>query len=233
MEIKGFRETSFLDWDGKIVSVIYLPYCNFRCAFCHNEGLIISPQQYEEISPERIKKYLLEHQDFIDGICVTGGEPSLHKDQGLYDFLREIKNMGFLVKVDTNGADPKFLNELMDKKLVDYIAMDIKAPLNEKYAELAGEKVNLSDIQESIRILLPAKVSYEFRTTVAPALSIEDIGLIAKELRGAQKWVLQQFSPENCLDENYRKLKPYPKEKLEEMQKIAGQYINNVSLRGV
>lgn len=233
MEIKGFRETSFLDWDGKIVSVIYLPYCNFRCGFCHNKGLIANPQQYEEVPPEKIKKYLLEHQDFIDGICVTGGEPSLHKNQGLYDFLREIKNMGFLVKVDTNGADPEFLNEIIGKKLADYIAMDIKAPLTEKYSQVAGEKVDLSAIEESIKIVIRNLIHYEFRTTIVPNFSLEDIEAIAQKLQSAKKLVLQQFVPENCLDQSYRKLKPYPKEKLEEMQKAAEKYVANVSLRGV
>lgn len=231
--IKGFHETSFIDWDGKIVSVVYVGNCNMHCPFCHNSGLVERPQSYETIPLEKIEKFLAERKDFIDGICLTGGEPCLHKEKGLFEFLRRVKALGLLVKIDTNGTDPACLTEIIRQKLADYFAMDIKAPLDGKYARLAGTKINLDFIRQSITILMQSGMPYEFRTTVVPGmLDTEDIKKIAAAIAGAKKFVLQQFSPENCWDESLRSVVPYDIEQLTEMRLAAGQYVLNTVLRG-
>ncbi|MDI6732082.1 MAG: anaerobic ribonucleoside-triphosphate reductase activating protein [Candidatus Margulisbacteria bacterium] len=233
LEIKGLIETSFLDWDGKIVSALYVPGCNFRCPFCHNSGLVESPQSYETIALEQIENFLLGHKDFIDGICLTGGEPCLHKDRGLFEFMRRIKNDGFQVKLDTNGTDPDCLKRAIENKLIDYAAVDIKGPLDEKYDRSSGVKTDLDKVKQSIKIIMESGIQYEFRTTIVPTLlETADIEAIAKYIAGAEKFVLQQFVPENTWDNSLRKVKPYPREKLEEMVAAAKPHVTNTIIRG-
>ncbi|MFC1767573.1 anaerobic ribonucleoside-triphosphate reductase activating protein [Candidatus Margulisiibacteriota bacterium] len=234
LEIKGFIETSFIDWDGKVVSTLYVPLCNMKCPFCHNSGLVEKPGQYATIPIEHIKGFLLKHKDFVDGICLTGGEPFMHKDRGLFEFIGMIKDLGFKVKLDTNGTDPDALKKAIDGKLVDYVAMDIKAPFDDRYHKLCGKKIDLHKIKESAAVIMKSGILYEFRTTVVPdLLSTKDIEDIARGLRGAQKFVLQQFAPENTWDESLREARPYPKEKLEEMAEASKPYIKNTLIRGV
>ncbi|OGB86796.1 anaerobic ribonucleoside-triphosphate reductase activating protein [candidate division WOR-1 bacterium RIFCSPLOWO2_02_FULL_46_20] len=234
MSIKGFIKTSFLDWDGKIVSTLYVAGCNFRCPFCHNFGLIEKPQSYETVPRARIDKFLLEHKDFIDGICLTGGEPCLHKNSGLFEFLRHIKELGMQIKFDTNGTDPRCLKKAVDENLLDYIAMDIKGPLDERYDKLSGVKTDLTKINESIRFIRDSGVPYEFRMTVVPTLLERvDVRAVAKALAGAQKLILQQFSEKNCWDLSLRKIKPYAKEELEVMAGLAKEFVPDTFLRGV
>ena len=233
LTIKGFTQTSFLDWDGKVVSTLYVAGCNFHCPFCHNSGLIEKPQEYETIPLEKIEDFLLERKDFVDGICLTGGEPTLHKKQGLFEFLRKIKGLGFQVKFDSNGMDPGCLGDLVARKMIDYIAMDIKGPLDERYDKLSGVKTDLTKVKESIKLIMESGLGYEFRTTVVPTLlSPEDVSDIAKDLKGAKKFVLQQFVSAHCWDESLRKVKPYAKEELEAMAKACKPYVENVLVRG-
>jgi pyruvate formate lyase activating enzyme len=233
LEIKGFIETSFLDWDGKVVSTLYVAGCNFRCPFCHNSGLIEKPQDYETIPLARIQQFMLEHKDFLDGICLTGGEPCLHENRGLFEFLRRVKGLGFQIKFDTNGADPECLKKAIDQKIVDYIAMDVKGPLDDRYDKLSGVKTNLPRIKESIKIIMEKKVPYEFRTTVVPTLlETGDIEDIAKYIAGAEKFVFQQFAAEHAWDEALRTIKPYFREKLDEMAAVAKLYVANTVIRG-
>ncbi|MFA5840411.1 MAG: anaerobic ribonucleoside-triphosphate reductase activating protein [Candidatus Margulisiibacteriota bacterium] len=234
LEIKGFHETSFLDWDGKIVSVVYLPLCNLRCPFCHNSGLVEAPQSYSTIPKEKIFAFLDDHLDFIDGVCITGGEPTLHKDKGLFEFAREIKNRGLLVKIDSNGTDPDCLQKLIDENLIDYVAMDIKGPINERYSNICRTKVDIEKIKKSIGLIMSRKIHYEFRTTVVPTLlSFEDVVGVARSIAGAEKYALQQFKAENCWEPEMLKIKPYSKEELELMAKAAQAYVSNTILRGV
>lgn len=233
LEIKGFIETSFLDWDGKIVSTVFVPYCDFNCPFCHNYGLVEDPKQYETVPVEKIEAFLKEHKDFIDGICLTGGEPCLHKDKGLFEFLKKIKAAGFQIKIDTNGNDPETLKKIIEGKLADYIAMDIKGPLNEKYEKLSGVKIDISKIKSSIKLIRESGIPYEFRTTVVPTLlDIKDIEDIAKEIKGARKFILQQFVAKNTRSEELREVQPYDKAQLEEMIQAARSYVKDTVLRG-
>jgi pyruvate formate lyase activating enzyme len=195
LDLKGFLDVSFVDWDGKVCSVVFLSRCNFRCPFCHNVNLVLYPETLETIPFEIIEKNLKRQKDWIDGVCITGGEPTLNST--LPDLCSKIKKMGFLVKLDTNGTNPTMLKELVDSKLVDYIAMDIKAPLTlEKYSKATDvntEKL-LENVKTSIQILKESNIDYEFRTTVVPTLhKVDDVKQICQSLQGCKKYVLQEF----------------------------------------
>lgn len=221
-----------MDWDGKIVSTLYVSKCNFRCPFCYNHKLILHPEKFKTISFEYIKEYLLEHKDFVDGICLTGGEPTIYDD--LPKFLNKIKSLGFKIKLDTNGYDPKMVNKILKENLVDYIAMDIKAPLNEKYEKSAGVSVDLKRIKKSIRLIMDSQIEYEFRTTVVPKLLIrKDIIEIAKEIKSAEKYVLHQFQPSQALNEDLRKIKPFESNEIKDMARVAKKFVKNIKVRGL
>ena len=231
LKIKGFIETSMVDWDGKVSSVIFLPGCNFRCPYCQNGLLISSPEKLKTIPFEEIKKYLSGHKKWIDGVVLTGGEPTIHKD--LKHLIKKIKDLGFLVKLDTNGSNPKMLKQLIKAKMIDFVAMDLKAPLDERYNKACGVKVDIKKIKESIKIIMEGKIDHEFRCTVVPTIIDEDgIEAMARSIEGAKKFVLQQFQPEHAMDEKMKILEPYPKEKLEKLSKIASKYVKT-KLRGI
>ncbi|MCW4014929.1 MAG: anaerobic ribonucleoside-triphosphate reductase activating protein [Candidatus Bathyarchaeota archaeon] len=195
MDVKGFVDISFVDWDGQIASVVFLPTCNFRCPFCHNVNLVLNPEKMETIPFEYIEDEFKRQNGWTDGVCITGGEPTLHSD--LPELCSKIKQMGFLVKLDTNGTNPVVLRELMDSKLVDYVAMDVKAPLTgDKYSKATGVDAEnlLENVKESIRLLMQSNIAYEFRTTVVPTIhDLADIQQICRSLKGCKKYVLQKF----------------------------------------
>src|SRR5512135_851580 len=149
IEIKGFLETSFLDWPGKLCSVLFLPLCNFRCPYCHNHPLVFHPEQYADISLEVVLNRLRSLKNWIDGVCISGGEPTLHR--GLPLLIQEIKRKKFLVKLDTNGSNPQMLRDLIENKSIDFVSMDVKAPLDPfHYSRSAGVPINMKPILESI-----------------------------------------------------------------------------------
>src|SRR4030043_620779 len=165
IEIKGFLETSFLDWPGKLCSVLFLPYCNFRCPYCHNHPLVFHPEQYATISLEDILSRLHSLKNWIDGVCLTGGEPTLHAD--LPSLIQEIRRHGFLVKLDTNGSNPAMLENLINAREIDFVSMDVKAPLDSfSYHRLTGLSIDINAILRSIEILKRGEVEHEFRMTV-------------------------------------------------------------------
>jgi pyruvate formate lyase activating enzyme len=236
VDIKGFINLSLVDWDGQLSSVIFLPNCNFRCPFCYNSTLVLHPEKVETIPFERVEDYLKKQRSWIDGVCITGGEPMLHKD--LPDLCSKLKKMGFLVKIDTNGTNPTMVKELIEGELVDYIALDIKAPLNvEKYSKAIGvnaEKL-LGKVKETMRILMGSKMDYEFRTTVVPTLhEEEDIKEICDGVRGCKKYVLQKFDVslgKTTIDPNFSKLKPFTDEEMSMFLAVAQKFLPNVKLR--
>lgn len=232
LEIKGLIESSLLDWDGKIVSTIFLPGCNFRCPYCHNHKLVLAPKKMRTIPLNRIKKHLLKHRDFIDGVCITGGEPTIHKD--LPELLREIKEWGFSIKLDTNGSNPKMLRRLINEKLVDYVAMDMKAPLKfAKYKKAINKSPDLKNLKKSVDIIMNSGIGYEFRTTVVPTIvELDDIPEIGKAVKGAKRVVLQQFLPKNAMSKKMRKIKPYNREDIELFAKKALKYVQDIQIRG-
>ena len=231
--IRALIETSLIDWDGKITSVLFFDKCNFACPFCQNWELIKSPKKFPIIDWQAFEKKLKEKKGWVDGVVLSGGEPLVDKNE-VSSIARKVKKMNLQVKIDTHGAFPETLKELLDSQLVDYVAMDIKAPLDERYYVAAGKKVDLKKIKESIAILMSNRVDYEFRTTCVPGIidevAIEEIG---KVIKGSKKWALQAFVPENARHEKYRK--PLVKDYVSDMKKLAGiakKYIENAVLRG-
>ncbi|MBA7465961.1 7-carboxy-7-deazaguanine synthase [subsurface metagenome] len=232
--IKGMIETSLLDWDGKIVSTLYTPYCNFRCPYCQNAGLVLNPDQYETIPFEVISNFLINHRNWIDGICLTGGEPCFF--EYLPEFLEKIRNLGMEIKLDTNGTFPKMLQRVIDRGLVNYVAMDIKAPLNfnayEKSTRIKSKEL-LEKVRESVDLIIHSGVDYEFRTTVVPNLhSEEDILEIAREIGRAKKYALQNFSNRETMDPEFQKISPYKIEELEKICELCLQYVQCCVVRG-
>ncbi|NOZ63899.1 MAG: anaerobic ribonucleoside-triphosphate reductase activating protein [Caldiserica bacterium] len=234
MEIKGFIPNSLLDWEGYIVSTIYLPYCNFRCPYCQNPSLVFSPKSLSTIPFEELQNYWKKNKKWIDGVCITGGEPCLYRK--LPGLLREIKDLGLKVKLDTNGTFPRRLEEVIQEKLVDYIAMDIKAPLDvASYQKSTGirREFYLGRIVESIQIIRNSGLDYEFRTTVVPTLHTEkDIEEIASYIQGARAYYLQNFVPRDTLNPAYEKIAPYPREKIESICKRIAHYVVKCGVRG-
>ena len=233
--IKGFIQTSLLDWDGKIVSTLYTPHCNFRCPYCQNAGLIINPEKLETISFKVIEDYLRRNNKWIDGICLTGGEPCMNED--LPEFIQKIRELDVMVKLDSNGTFPDMLADVIEKKLVNYIAMDVKAPLDfSSYSKSTGIKnpLILEKVKDSIRLIMDSDIDYEFRTTVVPTLhEEEDILRIAKFIKGAKKYAMQNFSAQGeILDPKFEKIKSYPIEKLNKIQKLVSSYVDECVVRG-
>ena len=194
-QIKGFVQNSLLDWPGKISSIIFLPGCNFRCPFCHAAHLVVRPNELESIPFESIERFLKERRGWIDGVIISGGEPTISAD--LPELVDALRNLGFPVKLDTNGSNPEVLQNLVKTGAIRAVSMDVKAPLDERYARLAGVPVDLGAIRRSIDFLLSGAVSdYEFRTTVAQGLlDDDDILNIVRTLQGAKAYVLQNFQP--------------------------------------
>ncbi len=219
VEIKGFLETSFVDWPGKICSVLFLPRCNFRCLYCHNHSLVLSPEQYATLPIEDVLDRLISFRDWVDGICVTGGEPTLHTD--LVSLIREVKGLGFLVKLDTNGSRPEQLEGLIERKEVDFVSMDVKAPLEpDPYARITGSPVDLDALWRSVRILEEGDVEHEFRMTVVPGFhSLDDVRRLGRQLKAGPRVVLQNFNPENPLDPSLRGKRSYELETLRELER--------------
>jgi pyruvate formate lyase activating enzyme len=230
--IKGMQKTSLIDYPGKIAATVFVGMCNFSCPYCHNKNLVVGYDGLSTIKEKEVTDYLKNKKKWLDGVCITGGEPMIHKE--LFSFVSKIKNLGFLVKLDTNGSNPKMLKKLMDDKLVDYIAMDIKAPL-EKYDNITRIKTNKNDIKESINLIKKNKIDNEFRITVVPGLvNKDDIKEIGKLLKGAKRFFIQQFKAnENVIDMAYRNKKSFSSEDLEEFKVILNKYINTVNVRGI
>jgi pyruvate formate lyase activating enzyme len=232
MKIGGFQKTSLIDYPGKISSIIFTQGCNFRCGFCYNSSLVIPELFTKPIEEKKIFEFLKKRKDKIEGIVITGGEPTIHDD--LPEFIKKIKEMGFLVKLDTNGSSPEMIKKLLREKLLDYIAMDIKAPPN-KYEIVTGIKINLEMIRESIKIIMSSSIDYEFRTTVVKSLfSEKDFEDIGKLIRGCKLYVLQSFMPtETVIDKKYMNEKPPEKEFMEKIKRIMEKYVKKCIIRGI
>ncbi len=231
MRILGFIEASLVDWDGKLVSVIFLGGCNFKCPFCQNYSLARDAKNLKEIEWKKLVKKLKEKKEWIDGIVITGGEPCMHPE--IFRFCQKIKKLGFQIKLDTNGYYPYVLMRLIDKNLVDYVAMDIKSALDQHYEKACGRKLELGLIRRTIKFLLEGKIDYEFRTTLVPGIIGEkEIIELVKSIAGARHYALQQFVPENVKSAIYRKKKIYSKSEAEKFASIAQFYIKEVKLRG-
>ena len=215
MKIGGLQKLTLIDFPGKVACTVFVSGCNFRCPFCYSPELVL---------PEQIKNN--------PGIS----EKDFSCDKKLPGFIKKIKKMGppaggFAVKLDTNGSNPEMLEKLIDKKLIDYVAMDIKGP-KEKYGQIAGAKIDIEKIQKSINILKEGKVDYEFRSTIVPSLHMrEDIIEMAKWIKGARRYYLQAFLPEKNINPEFEKIKPYPRDFLLEIQKAISPFFGICQIR--
>jgi len=223
--VKGFLETSFVDWPGKIASVLFLPRCNFRCPYCHNHELVTDPGRFPTVPFHHILETLRQYRGWIDGVCISGGEPTLLPS--LPELIACIKQEAMLVKLDTNGSHPRVLESLINAHLIDCVAMDVKAPLDpEAYARCCGVSADLDDIMESVNLLKASGLPYEFRTTVAPTfLNEEDLIRLAHQIKGARKLTLQHFSPAHTLDPRCRTIVPYPESRIRVMQEAVNSIL--------
>ncbi len=231
MGLKGWVRTSLIDYPNHIATVLFTGGCNFRCPSCHNADLVLRPGEMPTLPEEEVCEFLSRRVGLVNGVVITGGEPTLQT--GLSAFLRRVRELGMDVKLDTNGYRPDVLAALLDEGLVDYVALDVKAP-PEKYPLLAGRAdMDLTRMKRSIALLQSSATSHEFRTTVVPGLLIEeDIEEIARWIAGAERYVLQQFRPLGTLDPALEKVPPYPIERLRAMAQDAGRWVAQVTVRG-
>uniref|UniRef100_A0A7C6A8Q1 Anaerobic ribonucleoside-triphosphate reductase activating protein n=1 Tax=candidate division WOR-3 bacterium TaxID=2052148 RepID=A0A7C6A8Q1_UNCW3 len=231
MRILSFIETSLIDWDGKLTSVIFLGGCNFKCPFCQNYQIANDSKKLKAVAWETIEEKIREKRAWLDGIVLTGGEPCMHPE--IFGLCDRIKKLGFKIKIDTNGYYPYVLMQLKDKKLIDYIAMDIKTALDHRYERACGRKLELGLINRSIQLLLTGELDYEFRTTLVPGIvGAEEIKSIVESIPKARLFALQQFVPENCRTNTYRKKKTYNRYEVEKFIALAKPYVKEVRLRG-
>ena len=226
----GLQKLTLLDYPGMMASTVFTGGCNMRCPFCHNRSLVFLNENDSEISAADIIDYLENRCKVLDGVCISGGEPTLHK--GLKDFIRKIRSLGLKVKLDTNGSNFEVLKELVEEGLLDYVAMDIKN-CPEKYPETVGfESYDIGEIEKSKNYLLEGHVDYEFRTTVVKEFhDIDDIRKIGEWIKGARRYFLQNFEDHGtCIQSG---LGEVGVETLEQMSETVRPYVENVEIRGV
>ncbi len=229
MNIQGFQKLTLLDFPGRTACTVFTGGCNLRCPFCHNVPLVLAPEE-EPFPEEEIFQYLEKRRGVLDGVAVTGGEPLLQKD--IAAFLRRVRAMGFLTKLDTNGFFPETLEALLAEGLADYVAMDVKNS-REKYARTCGrQQVDLAKVDRSLALLKDSGVDYELRTTVVEGFhTTEDIERICRWIAGTKRYYLQAFKDSGILQEGSSR--PLPEETMLAMQEIGRRYIPVCELRGI
>lgn len=223
MLIAGFQKSSFVDFPGKISAVVFTPGCNMRCWYCHNSH--ITAGEVEIIDEAEVMEHLHRRRDVLDGVVITGGEPTLQRD--LREFILRVRSLGYAVKLDTNGTNPVLLAQLLGEGLIDYVAMDIKAPLA-RYRDITGTDDDMSAIRRSITLLMNSAADYEFRTTFAPCLTPEDVAALAADIAGAKRLFIQQYRPVRPGDPA-----PLPLSELERAAKAAAGFVARCDVRGL
>jgi pyruvate formate lyase activating enzyme len=233
MHVKGWARTSLVDYPEKIAASLFCGGCNFRCPNCHNSDLVLRPQSVDDIPEHEVWAFLESRVGLLDGVVLSGGEPTLQRD--LLDFALRLRRLGYKVKLDTNGYRPRVVQAMMDQAAVDYVAMDVKAPLvSARYTRAVGIAVDVDRIRRTVELLLAGRVDFEFRTTVVPGLLDEtDIVDIAKTIEGATRFFLQQFVARNTLDPQMLSQVPYPADRLRAMAELARPWAKFVGIRGI
>ncbi len=231
IKVCGLMKTTLLDFPGRIAATVFTPGCNMRCPFCHNPRVVFGKD--ELIPLDEIYSFLKKRRGVLDGICITGGEPTLW-GEALYSFAYDVKSLGYLVKLDTNGTNPVLLSRLLEDKILDYVAMDIKTVPEEKaYARVCGANVDIGKITESIEILKATSVDNEFRTTVVNELHTEgDLVSAARKLCGGKKYFLQHFVDSGDLVDSETVYHEMAAERMQAAARLASEYIPT-SIRGI
>ncbi len=227
MRIGGLTKCSLIDYPGKISAIVFTIGCNFHCPFCHNPELV--DETADEISETEVFDFLARRKKVLDAVTITGGEPTLHED--LPEFIRTVKSLGYLVKLDSNGTNPEMLRSLINEKLLNYIAMDIKSPIT-GYSGTVGRPVDTDAIKESIGLIKASGVPYEFRTTILDSLfSKDDLEAIGELIKGADAYYLQKFIPTKTLNPAFLEMTTYSDEEFGEMQKEMGRHVKKCEIR--
>ncbi|MDP3015268.1 MAG: anaerobic ribonucleoside-triphosphate reductase activating protein [bacterium] len=229
MIIGGIQKFSLIDYPEKTCAVIFTRGCNFRCRYCHNPELVIPEKYAPEIPLSQIYDFLKSRRDKLDAVSITGGEPTQHPD--LIEVMKKIKNMGFLVKLDSNGSRPEVLEKIINEKLADYLAMDIKTPL-EDYSKIMGWQAPVEKLKKSIELIMNSGIDYEFRTTIVKCLTSEDdLRKIAKTIKGAKNYFLQKFIPTKLNDSSLMKEVSYSDEELKKLALELMAYVEYCNVR--
>ncbi|MBE5730363.1 MAG: anaerobic ribonucleoside-triphosphate reductase activating protein [Clostridiales bacterium] len=229
MEIFGIEKLSLVDYDGYVAATLFTASCNYRCGFCHNSPLVLGSKSLTPIPTDEIFEYLTKRKGILDGVCISGGEPTLHDD--LPKLCQKIKALGYRIKLDTNGTNPTMLRMLIDNKLIDYVAMDIKNSLP-SYGKTVGiDCYDTANVQRSARLLLSDVISYEFRTTLIKEYHTkQDMTLIGEWIAGAEKYALQRFKDTgSCLSSGLSEVDPTT---ARQYLDLIREYVPNTILRG-
>ncbi len=232
MKIGGLQKTSAIDYPGQLTAILFTQGCNLKCPYCHNPELISLKSDSPEFDKEKFFSFLEKRKNILDAVTITGGEPTLQKD--LISFIKKIKDMNYLIKLDSNGLKPKILSRLINHNLLDYLAVDIKLPA-ELYGKLDAQmdldKIK-NNLQETIEIIEKAKLDYEFRTTVVPGLhSKSSFERTVKQIKGCQKFYIQNFRPHKTLNKSFENKRRFTARELNEFKEIAKKYVKNVYIR--
>ena len=229
LPIKALRKVSAIDYPGRLATTVFVGGCNFRCPYCYNAELVLNPDGIPNIPEQEVLALLSERVGFIDGVCMGGGEPTIHPE--LPGFLEKVKEMGLLVKLDTNGSRPDVVEKLIERGLVDYVAMDFKTS-PENYSRAVGVEAPMDAIMRCVEVLRSSEIEYEFRTTVVPGIvGKDDLRRIGEVLGGSRLYVIQQFRPWRTLDPNMSSVTPYTEEELKEFAEAVKPFFERVVVR--
>jgi pyruvate formate lyase activating enzyme len=229
MKIGHVQKTSFIDYPGKISAIVFTQGCNFRCPYCHNPELVDTSRYGKTLFMGDVHAFLEKRRGKLDAVVISGGEPALQT--GLIAFLQKVKHMGYLVKLDTNGSRPNVIHDALRAGVLDYIAMDIKAPWD-KYSHVTGSLVNITHIKKSIALIMASGIPYEFRTTIVDSLlHPQDVMGIAKMIQGAQLYVLQRFVSSKHVDQTYKKKSSLTDQEVEKLIIEIGPYVKRCIAR--
>lgn len=231
MRIQGFNKTTLLDYPKHLASTIFIGGCNMRCPFCHNSSLVLHPEAVPAIPVDDVLSHLNKRKNVLNGVCITGGEPTLFADE-LTQLIKSIKDLGLKIKLDTNGTNPALLKNLVDNKLIDYIALDIKNSRENYGLSIGIKNYNTNKVNESVKYLLTSPIEYEFRTTIVKEHhTSRDILSIGQWIKGANSYYLQSYKDsEDIISPG---LHSHSKDTLETFAQLLAPYINKVELRGV